>query len=282
MDHNKFSDWHPSTEYKLRNRYTGIPRPDGTLANVYGIGLVANTEQQSEIGRLSRNFLNNRAPFYDKELPDSFKGREPELEKVKEAYVRFAKQIKRAQDMINSEIFFNHERGKEVPAFGKVLTSYNRVIAIGIIEGWSPKKFKVALAEIFPAKLKSQGLDPKKMRFFPEKLLVKIGNHYDHEIFYNPKGQQGNIDNFSGYIRDKTFFETGYSEGKTPLERAEKLYKGDKLKQIIYAFNVIIVNQLREVQEELKKGITTNLDSNGSQALSNIFAGTFSPQKRNN
>jgi hypothetical protein len=281
MDHNKFSDNHRNSKYKPQNDgYAKLLSDGETLISTRGVDLVINKKQRSEVSRLSGGSSSDSAPFYSK-LEGKFHGKE--LKDVKKAYKKFMRQIDEAQSMINSRIFFNHEKG-EVPNDRKVETAYNRIIAVGMVEGWSAQEFQVALEVIFPRKLQAQGLEWDPSKPFPGKLLQEDSNGVDHLIFYDPKtkkGQQGNISKVSKYIRSTIFHEKGYSGGETPLERATKLYKDKPLKQAIYTLNIITASQFRYTQDQLENKDTTALDSKGSQYFSGGIKGIFSPQPKN-
>jgi hypothetical protein len=249
MDHEIFSDWSSRSKFKLQNGGFAKLGENGNLTSTYGVELVINKKQRAEITKVYRGQgFNDSAPFYAQELPKHFQGKE--LEKVREAYKNFMDQIIKTRGMVNEGLFFNHEEG-EVPSGSKVATSYNRIIAVGMVEGWNKEQFRVALEQIFPRKIKSQGIDRKTAwendGYFPSKLLKRVPKGHKISIFYDPAGQQGNIDGFSGYIRDKEFFEADYSGGKTPLERAKKLYPTDKLRQAMYALNILVAGQFREI-----------------------------------
>jgi hypothetical protein len=187
--------------------------------------------------------------------------------------------------IVNSEYLFNHEReDEEVSDSNKVRSSYNRIVAMGILEGWSPEEFKAALEGILPLELGKQGLRLKDIwgrdRAYPTKLSKKSDNGVYYEFFYDEGDQQGNLSNLKEDLNDPEIHEAGYDGGKGPLERARDLYPNDKIKQIIYAFNIYIADQLRLVQEGLINGETKELNSKLSQFLSNGIAGTFSPKHK--
>ena len=82
-------------------------------------------------------------------------------------------------------------------------------------------------------------------------------------------------------IRNNEFYERGYigENGikKSPLERAEELYPNDKLKQIIYALNIIIAFLLYYTQGHLEEGNIEPLNASSAQGMSAIFNNVFSP-----
>jgi hypothetical protein len=277
MDHNKFSDWHPdNTDYRLHGK--AWYKKDNITMSPYGISSALPSDKFNEISAVSRghNYANE---FYYEDIPSLFSG--SELDKVYELYREFMKQVDKTQEALNIKIFFNHKKVRKGPLSdaNKVRSSYDRVVAMGILEGWSPEEFKVALGEIFPAKLKDQELGLEDVRNsdhgkFPGELLKE-----DYAFFYNKDEQQGNITAFNEFIRDSEAKEEGYDGEDSPLVRAKKLYPNDALRQIIYAFNIVIAFQIRKTKEQLRKGDTSHLNSLMTQELWAVFNELFRPSR---
>jgi hypothetical protein len=219
---------------------------------------------------------NYRTPFYDR-LPEFFEGKNPtELEDIQESYVKFMCQVRATQIMINEE-FFSYETDPD----RDVLAAYNRVIGIGIVEGWSPGEFKKALEDIFPEELARQGLSSEIPQGGYDETYNKLSKEGQPFFYDESGGQQENINFFIGAIRNNSFHERGYTgengTKKSPLERAEELYPNDKLKQIIYALNIVIAALFYHTQGQLEKGITIALNTQFSQEMVATFNGAFSP-----
>jgi len=281
LKHDEYSVSHPNAKHKLQNGGFARTESDGTMVSSRGIKLALTREQNSEIMRVASGHTSSRDSFYRSELPKHFEGKE--LREVEKAYENIMDQMRIALRMDNSRDLFNHEReDEEVSDFNKVRSSYNRVVAMGILKGWSPEEFKVALEEILPEEFKKQGLRLKDIwgrdGTYPTKLLKEDNNGVDYESFYDKGKQQGNLSNLKEDLNDPEIHEAGYDGGKGPLERARDLYPNDEIKQIIYTFNIYIADQLRLVQEGLINSETKELNSGFSQFLSNGIAGTFSPK----
>ena len=273
MDHNKFSDWHPdNTDYRLHGGMWY--RKDGKMMSPYDVDSALTYNEFGAMETLSRrhSYINR---YYHEDLPELFS--RPELKKVKDAYEVFMNQVDHTYKMLNRGKFLNHEEDEPVSDVNKVRTSYDRVVAMGILEGWSPEEFRVALEEIFPAKLKAQGLSLEDAWSsdhgrFPARLLKE-----KHAFFYDKDGQQENITAFNEFIRDNEIREEGYDGQDSPLVRAKKLYPNDKLRQIIYAFNIVVAFQIRKTKEQLEKGDTSYLNSIIPQEMWAVFNALFYP-----
>jgi hypothetical protein len=251
---------------------------DGEIVSIHGSIPTAFTKKEFKSVSAFYSVENYRTPFYDR-LPEFFEGKNPtELEDIQESYVKFMYQVRATQIMINEE-FFSYETDPD----RDVLAAYNRVIGIGIVEGLIPGEFKKALEDILPEVLARQGLSSEIPQGGYEEIYNKLSKD-GQRFFYDEDGQQGNIDFFIRAIRNNKAHERGYTGEngikKSPLERAEELYPNDKLKQIIYALNIITAALFYDAQDGLENGDVTNLNSNIAQGMSGIFNKVFSPRTR--
>ena len=135
-------------------------------------------------------------------------------------------------------------------------TAYNRLIAIGMTQGWKKEQFQEA-TEIFAQEVGKANL-PKKLT--GENGL--LGGVQMDKIAYTQRAFNA---------RDQ--YEEGYEDGQTPLERAKEKYPDNQIKQFIYAINIRHASLYRWVREDPKKTKSENASNAAGE-----FTTSFRPK----